>query len=47
MFLKYAELAAISQAEYEAEQQAARQNLFSTKSDPTVEDKQLYDGEPF
>lgn len=43
MFLKYGELAAISQAEYEAEQQAARQNLFS----PTVEDKKLDDVVPF
>lgn len=47
MFNKYGELAAISQAEYEAEQQAARKNLFSTKSDQTVEDKLLDDVVPF
>lgn len=47
MFNKYGELAAISQAEYEAEWAAERRRHFSPKSDPTVEDKQLYDGVPF
>ena len=47
MFLKYGELAAISQAEYAAERAAEHRGYFPQKSDPTVEDKQLYDGEPF
>lgn len=47
MFLKYGELAAISQAEYEAERAAEYRGYFPPKSDPTVENKQLDDGDPF